>query len=329
MLTRTQAAMDARVSSERQAEAHPVESQVAARRARLARDGLHLPDALPCIDAGERGATLGRPALERLRAAVAVGAVDRLSVPSPDRRARTDAYQVRRGDELQRAGVEGVCLNRALGPTPEDALRRQGPGMRAAYERAKIIERHRRGKRHAAHAGSVPVRVAAPEGDRSVPTHYGNGQAGDEMIAEEARVVRQRFAWIGHARVSIGDVGRRLSRAGELRRPGQSIWDRRAGWGLRRPPASRGTAAFGKTRQGPGRPRLRAQRGRPLQPRRASAPVEVPREEWSPLPVPARVAPELLAAVQEPWRDHQRHARPSRRGATYLRQGLVRCQGGG
>jgi site-specific DNA recombinase len=81
--------MSARVSSERQAEAHTVESQVVARRERLARDGLHLPDEWQCIDEGSSGATLVRPALERRRDAVAVGAVDRLSVHSPARRART------------------------------------------------------------------------------------------------------------------------------------------------------------------------------------------------------------------------------------------------
>ena len=40
------------------------------------------------MDAGDRGATRVRPALERRRDAVAVGAVDRLDVHSPDRLAR-------------------------------------------------------------------------------------------------------------------------------------------------------------------------------------------------------------------------------------------------
>jgi site-specific DNA recombinase len=43
---------------------------------------------LQFIDEGYSGATLVRPALERLREAVAVGAVDRLYVHSPDRLAR-------------------------------------------------------------------------------------------------------------------------------------------------------------------------------------------------------------------------------------------------
>ena len=87
-----------------------------------------------------------------------------------------------------------------------------------------------------------------------------------------------------------------------------------------------GTAACGKTRQDPLRPRLRAQRGRPLQPRRAVSTVDVPQEEWYPIPVPAIVAPEVVAAVQEQWREHRRHARRSRRGALYVLQGLLQGQ---
>ncbi len=87
-----------------------------------------------------------------------------------------------------------------------------------------------------------------------------------------------------------------------------------------------GTAAFGKTRQEPLRPRLRAQRGRPLQPRRAVSTVDVPQEEWYPIPVPAIVEPEVVAAVQEQWREHRRHARQSRRGALSVLQGLLQCQ---
>jgi site-specific DNA recombinase len=83
-----QAALYARVSSAQPAEAHTVASQVVAVRERIAADGFPLPEALPFIDEGDRGATLVRPALERLREVAAAGAVDRLSVHSPDRLAR-------------------------------------------------------------------------------------------------------------------------------------------------------------------------------------------------------------------------------------------------
>lgn len=155
-------ALYARVSSEQQAEAHTVESQVTALRERLAADGLQLLDEMRFIDEGYSGATLVRPALERLRDLIAAGGVDRLYVHSPDRLARKYAYQVLLMDEFQRSGVEVIFLNRELGRTPEDDLLLQVQGRMAEYERAKIMERHRRGKLHAAGAGKISVLVTAP-----------------------------------------------------------------------------------------------------------------------------------------------------------------------
>ncbi|MGH6690846.1 MAG: recombinase family protein, partial [Gammaproteobacteria bacterium] len=321
-----QAALYARVSSVQQAEAHTVASQVVALRERIAADGLVVPEALQFIDEGYSGATLVRPALERLRDLAAAGAVDRLYVHSPDRLARKYAYQVLLVDEFERTGVEIIFLNRELGRSPEDDLLLQVQGMMAEYERAKIIERHRRGKRHAARAGAVNVLSGAPYGYRYVPKHEGHGQARYEMVPDEARVVSQVFEWIGRDRLTIGDVCRRLTQAGEVTRTGKTIWDRSAVWGMLKNPAYRGAAAFGKTRQGPLRPRLRAQRRRSLQPRRAVSSYDVPAAEWLRIPVPAIVEPELFAAVQEQLRENQRHARQSRRGALYLLQGLVQCQ---
>ena len=74
-----QVAIYARVSSDQQAEAHTVASQVAALRERVGTEGLALPAAMQFIDEGYSGATLVRPALERLRDVIAAGAVDRLS----------------------------------------------------------------------------------------------------------------------------------------------------------------------------------------------------------------------------------------------------------
>jgi site-specific DNA recombinase len=211
--------------------------------------------------------------------------------------------------DLPQAGGEVMLRNRELGHTPEDERRLQVPGMMAEDARATRLERHRRGQRHAAHAGSVHVLVAAPEGDRDLPQHHGGGPARDEMVAADARGVRQMFDGGGPERATIGDVCRRLRRVGEPPRTGKAGWERRVVWGLRRHPAYLGTAAFGKTRQGPRRQRVRAQRGRLLQPRRAPAPSDVPRAEWCRMPVPASVEPERFAAVPEPWQANQRHAR--------------------
>src|SRR5215831_885388 len=321
-----QVALYARVSSEPHAEAHTVASQVVALRERVAADGLAVSEAMQFLDEGYSGATLVRPALERLRDVIAAGSVDRLYVHSPDRLARKYAYQVLLVDEFRRAGVEVVFLNRALGQSPEDDLLLQVQGMIAEYERAKIIERHRRGKRHAARVGVVNVLSGAPYGYRYVPKYEGGGQARYEILPDEARVVRQVFAWVGHDRLTIGEVCRRLTQAGAVTRTSKTVWDRSVVWGILKNPAYQGTAAFGKTRQEPLRPRLRAQRHRPVQPRRAVSATDVPPEDWITIPVPALVEPAVFAAVQEQLQENKRHARQSRRGALYLLQGVRQCQ---
>ena len=62
-----QAAIYARVSSEPQAAAHTIESQLAALADRARRDGTPVPAERQFVDDGYSGATLVRPALDRLR----------------------------------------------------------------------------------------------------------------------------------------------------------------------------------------------------------------------------------------------------------------------
>ena len=170
-------ALSARVASEQPAAAPPVASQGAALRERVAADGLTVSEAMQCLEEGDSGATLVRPALERRRDGRAAGRVDRLSVHAPDRLARQYAAHVLLVDAFRRAGGAGGFVQRALGQSPDDARLLPGQGMSAAYERAKLIKRPRRGKRHAAHGGAVHVRRGAPSGAREGPQDEGGGQA--------------------------------------------------------------------------------------------------------------------------------------------------------
>jgi site-specific DNA recombinase len=94
--------------------------------------------------------------------------MDRLYAHCPDRLARNYAYQVLLVEELNAHGAEVVFLNRPLGQTPEDQLLLQVQGVIAEYERAKFLERSRRGKRHAALEGRVGILCHAPYGYRFV-----------------------------------------------------------------------------------------------------------------------------------------------------------------
>src|SRR3954464_7828492 len=325
-MTSIRAAIYARVSSEQQATDSTINSQIAALEARLAQDCLSLmPDERFC-DEGYSGATLVRPALERLRDAVAAGHLDRIYVHSPDRLARRYAYQVLLIDEFRRAGVEVVFLNRSIGLSPEDDLLLQVQGMVAEYKRAKILERSRRGKRHAAHQGEVSVLSGAPYGYRYVGKHIGGGVARYEIQEDEAQIVRQIFQWIGRERVSIGEVCRRLRQAGCLTRSGKTAWDRTTVWGTLRTPAYSGTAAFGKTRIGPMPARLRPVRGGREQPRRAHGVYDVAPGEWISVPVPPLVEEELFEAAREQLAENRRRNRQHAHGQRCLLQGLIVCQ---
>jgi site-specific DNA recombinase len=157
------AAIYARVSSERQREEGTVASQLAGLRELAAERGLIVDEALVFCDQGFSGATLVRPALERLRDRAAEEAFEVLLCHCPDRLARRYAYQVLLLEELQRAGVEVVFAREPERTgSPEDELVRQFQGMIAEYERAQIGERTRRGKLHRARGGSQAVLSGAP-----------------------------------------------------------------------------------------------------------------------------------------------------------------------
>jgi site-specific DNA recombinase len=319
-------AIYARVSSEQQASAQTIASQVDMLEARLGQDGLRLSPEYRFLDEGYSGATLLRPALERLRDVAAAGEIDRLYVHSPDRLARRYAYQVLLIDEFRRAGVEIVFLNRPIGLSAEDDLLLQVQGMVAEYERAKILERSRRGKRHAARQGTVSVLSGAPYGYRYVGKQDGAGVARYEIVEEEARIVRRIFGWVGQDRLSIGAVCRRLHQEGCLTRTGKTHWDRSTVWGLLRNPVYYGMAAFGKTRTGPLPARLRPVRGGREQPRRAHGVYEVGLEERISVPVAPLVDAALFETVREQLAENRRRTRQQARGQRYLLQGLAVCQ---
>ena len=240
------AAIYARVSSEQQAAAHTIQSQLGDLTERAHTDGLPVPPERWFLDGGYSGATLVRPAMDRLRDLAALGGVDRIYVHSPDRLARNYAYQVLLIDEWRRAGVEIVFLNRSLGKSPEDDLLLQVQGIVSEYERAKIMERSRRGKKHTAQRGSLNVMSNAPFGYRYITVHDGGGEARCEAIEEQAGVVRDIFKWVGQERCSLGEVCRRLQSCSKITATGKRVWSRQTVWHILQNPVLPGNSRLWK-----------------------------------------------------------------------------------
>ncbi|MGU7776405.1 recombinase family protein, partial [Burkholderia sp. MR1-5-21] len=319
-------ALYARVSSEQQNKRGTIESQIAALKERVSADGAQIVEDMCFVDAGVSGATLIRPQLERLRDCAALGAIDRLYILSPDRLARKYAHQALLMEEFTACGVQVVFLNHAIGTTPEESLLLQMQGMIAEYERAKIAERHRRGKLHGAKRGSVNVLSGAPYGYRYIRRQLDGTPARYVIELPQAATVRSIFQWVGMDRLSIGEVVRRLTEAGTVTASGKPFWDRSVVWGILRNPAYMGRAAFGKTQVRDHLVRVRAQRHSADVPRKPYSTIRADRQQWIEIPVPAIVSEALFHAVQEQLAENRKLARQRRDNVPQrLLQGLTVC----
>src|SRR6202035_3339546 len=240
------AAIYARVSSEQQREAHTISSQTTALIEFAKTLDLEVPTTWIFEDDGYSGATLERPGLEHVRDLAAEGQIQAVLVYAPDRLSRKYAYQILLIEELARHGVDTVFMQAPQTATAEDQLLVQFQGMIAEYERAQILERSRRGKRHRARQGQVNVLSGAPYGYRYV-RKSDDAAARYEIIHAEADIVRVVYNQYVRAGMSIGAITRLLNERGVPTRKQISRWERTTVWAILRNPAYKGTACFGKT----------------------------------------------------------------------------------
>ena len=318
------AAIYARVSSARQKEQETIRSQTAALRAHAEQLGLDVPEQWVFEDDGHSGASLVRPALERLRDLVCQVPVDVLLVYSPDRLARKYAYQALLIEEFAKAGTTVMFVKGPRSDSPEEALLVQFQGMIAEYERAQILERTRRGKAHRARSGTINVLSGAPFGYRYVRKSE-HAEARYEVVAHEAAIVAELFARYADGGVAIGELARWLSGLGVVTRTGKPRWDRSTVWGMLRNPAYAGRACFGKTMrtdQVAGLNRTARLAGRAT-PRHYTV-TDRDREDWLEIPVPALVAEDTWQRVQRRLADNKRYATRNSVNPSLL-QGICAC----
>ena len=320
----TSAAIYARVSSARQKTDETIVSQTQALRAHAATSRLEVPAEWVFEDEGHSGATLVRPALERLRDLVAQVGVDVVLCYSPDRLARKFAYQALLIEEFTRAGTRVEFVKGPRGDSPEDQLLVQFQGMFAEYEKAQILERSRRGKAHRARAGSVNVLSGAPFGYRYLRKSE-HAPAAYQIVEHEAALVAELFGRYADDGASIADLTRWLTESGTPTRTGKHRWDRSVVWGMLRNPAYAGTAIFGKTttiNDSPGLNRIARLQGRATP--RAIKTVDRPREQWTEIAVPAIVSTETFERVARRLADNKRFASRNSKVPSLL-QGLAAC----
>ena len=318
------AAIYARVSSEQQREAHTIASQTASLIEFAQGHDLEVPKEWVFEDDGYSGATLERPGLERVRDLAAEGQIQVVLAYAPDRLSRKYAYQILLIEELARNGVETLFVKAPQGSSAEDQLLVQFQGMISEYERAQILERSRRGKRHRAQAGEVSVMSGAPYGYRYI-RKTDVAPAAYVVLEAEARVVVRIYEMYTVDGLSIGEITRRINAEGIPTRKASARWERSTVWAVLRNSAYRGIACFGKTRASSRTRVIRPQRRRGVITPSMTAGHERPREEWIEIPVPALVSEDSFARAQELLQQNKVRSR-RRTIAPSIVQGLVSCQ---
>jgi site-specific DNA recombinase len=305
-------AIYARVSTESQEQRGTIGSQVELLRSRMAADGHEI--VAEFLDDGYSGARLDRPGLDALRDAAEAGVIEAVWCLTPDRLARSYAYQMLVLDELDRLGCKVRFTDApTIADDPQARLLTQMQGVIAEYEKAKIAERHRRGKLYRVRAGEA-IFWKVPYGYRRVP-RTAEGPARLEIHEPEAKVVRGIFDDLVSAGRSIRAISRRLYEEGVRTPSGREVWSSSTLGGLLRNRTYMGSAEW-----------FRHETIAPPRPGQSHGRQQLrPKEDWIRVPVPAIISEETFEAAQRVKRDNSifspRHTTPG----LWLLRGLVVC----
>ena len=163
-------AIYARVSSEKQAKDGTIESQLEALRDFAKANNLIISH--ECIDDGVTGSTLTRPGLDYLRDLIADGLIQGVLIYCPDRLARNQAHQILLMEEFKKQNIQVIFTSQQFEDTPEGNFMLQIQGAVSELERAKILDRTRRGRKYAVKNGQM-LGSMSPYGYRFMPKGEG------------------------------------------------------------------------------------------------------------------------------------------------------------
>ncbi len=201
------AVLYARVSTDEQARSgYSLAQQIEALREYAALKGYEVLDEVE--DAGQSGASLERPGMDRVRDLVAAGGVSVVLAQDRDRFAREPAYHYLLRREFEENGTKIRALNDRGDESPEGELTDGILDQLAKYERAKTAERSRRGKLRKAREGKIIANNGVDYGFK-----YNDARDSYEVDAQTMPVVRRIFAMVAGG-LPLNAVAERLTGEG-------------------------------------------------------------------------------------------------------------------
>jgi len=212
------AVLYARVSTAEQAKrGYSLAQQMEALREHARREGLAVMEEV--VDAGQSGASLERPGMDRVRDLVAAGGVSVVLAQDRDRFAREPAYHYLLKREFAEHGTKIRSLNDRGDESPEGELTDGILDQLGKYERAKIVERSRRGKLRKAREGKVVAGHTPNYGFR-----FNASRDGYEVDEGKMAVVRRIFRMVALEGASTHAAARALELAGVPNPSGGRYW---------------------------------------------------------------------------------------------------------
>lgn len=307
------AALYARVSSQQQQEEHTIDSQLAELKRQIVQHGNVLVKEY--IDDGYTGTRLDRPALEQMRQDLKTKQFDIIYFLCPDRIARDVWHQNIVIDDIVRHKKRLIINGEDYENNPENYFKLTILGAVSQLERAKIVERTTRGRRHRLRMGQVVSQGHRIFGYRYIKKTMTSPPA---LVIEEseAKVVHKIFELYATGNYGIDKLARYLEEQNVSTRTGKEMWrgcnvrlmlrnHTYAGtryynrmFHIKESVDKRKTVKFGRTA-------LRD------------------KSEWIPIKVPAIISKELFEKVQKQIKKRgERYQQPQEH---QLLSGLVRC----
>jgi site-specific DNA recombinase len=268
------------------------------------------------------GTKLDRPELHKLRDLVVAGGVERIIVYELDRFARGMAKQIILEEDFAKHGAIVEYVLADYDDTPEGRLQKNVRAVVAEYEREKIIERSKRGKRGRAKAGHVmPTGEISQYGYKYVPQPEGHGGA-YVVVENEAKIVRLIFTWFTYGdengkKLGSPRIARRLTEMGiptrldsaktkRKKKKGRGVWSARTILSIIMAEIYTGVWYSGRTQTANGKT------------------VKAPRENWIAVKVPAIVDRSVWEAAQAQRKINKVVSTRNTKGE-YLMKSHIRC----
>jgi site-specific DNA recombinase len=235
-----------RVSTSKQEDEGTIETQLADARHFAKEKGYTIVQQY--IDDGWPGDNLERPGLDQLRMDAGKKSWEAVLAYDPDRLGRSYTHQEVVMDELKERGIETLFVT--VGPiaNDDDQLMYEIRGAFAKYERVKIRERFRIGKKRKVEEGHV-LTTEAPYGYEYIRNDKEKKKHGYYEINEaEARVVRMMFSWVADDGLTLRKVVTKLHQLGIApRKSKRGVWSTSTLSSLFRNKAYIGEAHYGST----------------------------------------------------------------------------------